>query len=54
MIEKTRMAGATKTEINTVFSQWSPSRESNKKYLVLLMERSCSIKTMIVVIKAKW
>ena len=27
-----------------LFSLWSPSRESNYKYLVLLMEESCSYK----------
>ena len=36
-----------------LFSLWSPSRESNKKYLVLLMKKVLVIKTMIVVINAK-
>ena len=29
---------------NTLFSLWSPSRESSQKYFVLLMEGSCGDK----------
>ena len=36
-----------------LISLWSSSRESNTKYLVLLMKNAVVIKTMIVVINAK-
>ena len=47
------MAGITQNKQKSLISLWSPSRESNKKYLVLLMKKVVVIKTMVVVINAK-
>ena len=47
------MAGITQNGQKSLLFLWSPNREGNTKYLVLLMKKVVVIKTMIVVIKAK-